>query len=255
MDKNKVFLHILALLVLLLFSQVVVFADEYEKDLGVSKPKNIAKIVRPSDVPTADLKKIKKVAVLLTSTLPLFGEVAEYQLIIKLRDMGFDVTERSKLSDLTQKELMKEEVSGLQEELKISEQQIELEKKLEKEDEKLKEVKRLQNRAKQIVERLEKILDSPQKEILNIVEIGKKLNLDTAIVGTLFEGKRQISFPDDKPPSAMEKIVVSTFYLQMIDIKTEKVVLAIMLEYDKGESITSAIDTVTEIIKDERKRK
>jgi len=51
----------------------------------------------------------------------------------------------------------------------------------------------------------------------------------------------------------MEKIVVSTFYLQVIDVQTEKVVLAIILEYDKGENVANVIDIMTKIIIDEIK--
>jgi len=72
-------------------------------------------------------------------------------------------------------------------------------------------------------------------------------------MGTIFEGRRQIGFSEDKTPLSMEKIVVSTFYLQLIDIKTEKVILAVILDYDKGESIINAIDMMTKIINEEIK--
>lgn len=255
MFKNKIYLYIFALLISISCLHVVTSASEQEKDLGVSKSKNIAKIIKPSDVANVDLKQMKKVAVLITSTLPLFGEVAEDQLMIKLRDMGLDVIQRSKITDLTQKELMREEVRTLEEELKIYKEQLEFEKQLEKEDESIRGLKRLEKQAEQIAAQIERMKESSQKENLNIVEIGQKLGLDTAIVGTLFEGKRQISFSEDKSPSAMEKIVVSTFYLQIIDIKSDKVILAMMLEYDKGESVMNAVDAVTNIIKEERKSK
>ena len=253
MKKNQLFMKTLALLALLFLSHTVVLAVEDEKSLGVSKPENKAKIIRPSDVSKADIKNIKNVAVLVSSTLPLFGEVAENFLIIKLKNMGFNVTQRSKLSDMTQKELMKGDINNLQEELKLYKQQIELEKKLENEEESLRGIKRLENQVNLVMEQLKKLMESPQKETLDVIEIGRKLNLDAAIICTLFEGKRQLNFPKDKPPTTMETIVVSTFYLQMIDVKTERILLSIMLQYDKGGNLVDAVDALTKFIQEERK--
>ena len=81
-----------------------VLAKEYEKDLGVSKLRNTAKIVNLSDLTKVDIGKIKKVALLITSTSPLFGGIAEDQLSVKLRDKGFELVEQSKISELTLKE-------------------------------------------------------------------------------------------------------------------------------------------------------
>ncbi len=92
-----------------------------------------------------------------------------------------------------------------------------------------------------------------QKDSFDVVEIGRKLGLDAAFVGTIFEGKEQISLSDEKPPRVLEKIMVSTFYLQVIDIKTEQIVLSVMLEYDKGGSLTDAVDAMTKLVKGELK--
>jgi len=99
MVKRKIILLILFLLLLAVGFSEDVFAAESEKNLGDSEFRNIAKIIKPSDVSKDDLRKIRKVAVIVTSTLPLFGGVAEDQLAIKLRDKGFDVIESSKVSE------------------------------------------------------------------------------------------------------------------------------------------------------------
>jgi hypothetical protein len=204
-----------------------------------------------------NLKRAKNVAVLLTSTLPLFGEVAEDQLAIKLRDKGFNVTRRSKLLDLSQQVIMREQIKALQDELNTYKQQLkqqlELEKQLENEQENLKELRRLEQRTDQILQQIQRSQRGAQTESFDVVEIGRKLGLDAAFVGTVFEGKQQFNLTKEKPPRVMEKIVVSTFYLQVIDIKTEQIVLSIMLEYDKGENLTNAVDTLTKLLMDELK--
>ncbi|MGD0078098.1 MAG: hypothetical protein ABSB91_05670 [Sedimentisphaerales bacterium] len=217
----------------------------------MSKQQNKAKIIVPEDVCNTELKNIRRVSVMVTSTLPLFGSVAEDQLSLKLRDLGFNLVDRSKLTDVTQKELIKDEARKLEEELKTYKEQLDLEKKLGDEPNSSNDIKRLESRIDQALAQIKKAKEDPQKDALNIADVGRKLGLDAAIVGTIFEGKRQISFSDDKPASTMDKIVVSTFYLQIIDIKTERVLLSITLEYDKGESITTAIDTMTKLIKEQ----
>lgn len=209
-------------------------AKESEKNLGDPEFKNKVKIIKPDDV---SLRTMRKMAVLINSTSPLFGEVAEDQLSIKLRDNGYDIIERSKISELTQRELMKEELNRLQE-------QLELEKQLDKAGEKTKELGILENK----IDQLRRTWDTSQKEALNILAIGKKLGLDAVIMGTVFEGRRQIGFNQNNPPMSIEKLVVSTFHLQVIDVQTGKVALAIILEYDKGENITNAVDVMTKNI-------
>lgn len=206
-----------------------ILAVEFEKNLGVSERKNKVKVIVPSDVSKEDLKKIKKIAVSVTSTSPLFGEAAEDLLAVKLRDNGFDVVEKSRLSELTLQELRSKELRELEKQLELK-KQVE-EGKLE----------------------LEKGKEKPQKEMLTMIDIGGKIGLDAVMTGTLFEGKRQEGFNKADPPMSMEKIVVSTFYLQVINIRSEKVVLSIMLEYDMGEALTNAIDAMTKYIREEIK--
>jgi len=257
MVKQKVLLFISVLLMVSFASYGVVFASESNKDLKVSPPQNKAKIIKPSDSSGVNLKSIKKVAVLLTSTLPLFGEVAEDQLAIKMRNEGFNVTRRSRLLDLSQQELMREQIKALQNELNTYKQQLkqqlELEKQLENEQENLKELRRLEQRTDQILQQIQQTQRGAQTGSFDVVEIGRKLGLDAAFVGTIFEGKQQFNLSKEKPPRVMEKIVVSTFYIQVIDIKTEQIVLSIMLEYDKGESLLNAVDTMTRLMKEELK--
>lgn len=231
MDKRKIFLCIVALFIALVHSfHRDIIAGETEKDLGNSERKNKVKVIVPSDVSKEDLKKIKKIAVSVTSTSPLFGGAAEDLLAVKLRDNGFDVVEKSKVSELTLQELRSKELREL-------EKQLDLEKQLEK--------GKLE---------LEKESEKSQKEMLTMTDIGKKLGLDAVMMGTLFEGRRQDSFiHSKKEQTTMEKIVVSTFYLQVINIRSEKVVIAIILEYDMGEDLINAIDIMIKYIKEEIK--
>lgn len=198
--------------IFVMFCHLNVFALESEKDLGDYKLRNIAKIIRPSDVAGVDFKKINRLSVLVTSTSPLFGQVAEDYLTLKLRDLNYEIIDRSKFSEATIRELNK----------------------------------------------LENTVDSDkskqQAEILSVIKIGNKLGLDALITGTLFEGRRQVSFSEENTPRFMDKTVVATFSLQIIDINTERILLSIILEYDKGENITTAIDTCIKFIKDEMKR-
>ena len=238
MNVKNLFLSCFLLPLALVFCLVPnVTASESEKNLGDPELKNKVKVIKPSDVSP---KVIRKIAVLITSTSPLFGGVAEDQLSIKLRDKGYNVLERSKFSELTQRELMKEELNRLQE-------QLDLEKQLDKAGEKTKELSILENK----IDQLRKTWDTSQRDALNIIDIAKKLGLDAVFMGTVFEGRRQIGFSQDNPPISIDKLVVATFHLQVIDIQTGKVILAIMLEYDKGENMANAIDVMTKIIKEE----
>jgi hypothetical protein len=257
MFKNRTYLQFLVLLTSLLLCTAGVFASEVEKDLGVSKLENMAKIIKPSDSRNVSFKNIKKATVLLTSTLPLFGEVAEDQLAIRMRNSGLDIIRRTKLLDVGQQELMKEQIKALQDELNIYkqqlQQQLELEKQLEQERESLKELKRLEQRTDQILQQIQQTQQSMQQSSFDVVEIGRKLGLDVAFVGTIFEGKRQINLTSEKPPRVIESIGVSAFHVQVIDIKTEQIVLSITLEYEKGQNLTNAVDTMTKFLKDELK--
>lgn len=212
MIKQKNFLMMAVLLALSLIYLLYqnAYAGETERDLGNSKLRNIAKVIIPSDVSKENLKKVKKIAVLVSSPSQLFGETVADLLSIKLRDL-FEVAEQTKVSEATWEEIRNFEKQG------------------------------------------EKNKEKQQEEILNIIKIGEKLGLNAVFVGTVFEGRRQINFTEEKPPRGMEQIVVSTFYLQIVDVLTEKVMLSIILEYDKGENIINAVDIMTKIIKEEMK--
>jgi hypothetical protein len=230
MKKFKTFIFFSILSIFLYFFHYDGFAEEVERTLSDFELKSSIKIICPPDVSKSQLNKIKKIGVLVKSTSPLFGEVAEDQLAIKLRDKGFDVMEQSKISELALNEAKKRELQKIRE-------LLEIEKQLEKVDEKLKEFKRLEKQ-------LEEVGDKPQKEVLNIIDVGKTIGLDAVIIGNLFEGRRQLSFAKAKPPRIVEKMVVSTFFLKVIDIETEKVVLTLLIEYSEGENIKKAIDTM-----------
>ena len=206
--KKPAFLVITTLsLVLIFLLNQSTSAVESERDLGASKPRNIAKVIKPPDVSKSDTRKVRKITVLITSTSPLFGQTAEDYLAVKLQDAGFDVVEGTKISEATIAEL----------------------------------------------NRVEKQEGKQPEEILDVIKIGEKLGLDAVFVGTLFEGRRQMSFPEEKPPQVMDKMVVSTFYLQAVDVRTRKVMLSLILEYDRGEDIPNAIDAAVKIIKEEMK--
>jgi hypothetical protein len=194
----------------LLALQPPTFAAEKESDLGTTTLKNYAKVIRPPDVSKAELTRIKKVAVLCTSTLPIFGQVAGEYLTMKLRDLEYTVVEQSKVSETTVRELGK-------------------------------------------LDKQAGASGPKPDEIVDIIKIGKQLGLDAVVVGTVFEGRRQSSFQDESPARWMEKTVVATMHVQFLDIKADKVLLSVMLEYDKGESLTGAIDTLAKVLKDEAK--
>lgn len=213
-------------------------ASEHEKTLDESKPGNVLKIVCPPDISEEDLSKIKKMVVLVKSTNPLLGDVAEDQLTIKLRDKGFEVAEASKILELAMDESRKRELKALEE-------FIEIEKKLDKEKNKAKVLKRLEM---QLEKKLSKIEDNSRSEITDFLYVGKKLGLDAIIIGTIFDGRRQTSFVKQNPPTVVEKVIVSTFFLKLIDPKTGKILLTIILEYVKGEDIKNAVDTVSKYL-------
>lgn len=196
-------------------------ASESEISPGDAAPKDIGKVIVPPDVSKQDLKKLNKMAVLVTSTSPLFGQVANDLLAVKLRDKGFEVVDQTKVSEATMKALTR-----------LEKQQVKAEGKQQEGKEEAK----------------------PQEEILNVMKIGKELGLDAVVVGTLFEGRRQLNFSDDKPQRFTDKVVVATFYVQVIDVRTEKVVLAAILDYDKGRNIADATDALAKALSDHMKR-
>ena len=85
--------------------------------------------------------------------------------------------------------------------------------------------------------------------------MAKELGLDAVLIGTLLEGKRQASFPNDNPPRIVDKIIVTTFHIKVVDAKTSSVVLTILLEYDKGEDVSNAVDTMVDFLESETKGK
>ena len=141
-------------------------AEEYEEDLGVSELKNKAKVINLSDVSKIDLSKIDKIALSITSTSPLFGDVAEDQFSVKLRNKGFKLVELSKISDLTLREARKKELERLKE-------QLEIEKQLDQVGEQSKEQKRLELLEKQ----LEEAANELRKEVRDTVDVAKELGL------------------------------------------------------------------------------
>lgn len=237
MTAHRLFFLTLLLTIAAAFIFQTVFAAEYEKDLGNSKLSNKVRVAYV-DVSEIDLKKIKKVAVLVTSA-SLFGGVAEEQLTLDLKNNGFTVVDRAKVSELMRKEAFKEELKNLEE-------QLELEKQWGKEDSKIRDQRILEKR----IEQLKQGKANTEKDILSLIDIGKMLGLDAVFAGTLFEGRRQIAFNEDNKPLSMDKPVVSTFHLQIIDIKTGSVIAIIMAEYDKGESITDSVRVMTQYIKE-----
>lgn len=232
---NKILLTF-TLCILVVCSVQPALSTEYEKDLGSSKLSNKVRVAY-LDASERDLKNIKKVAVLVTST-SLLGGVAEDQLTLDLKNNGFTVVDRLKVSELMRKEAFKEDLKKLEE-------LLELERQLEKEDSKLRDQRLLEKR----IEQLKQGKPNIERDIISLIDIGKLLGLDAVFAGTLFEGRRQIAFNEDNKPLSMDKPVVSTFHLQIIDIKTGSVIAVIMAEYDKGESITDSVSVMTQYIK------
>ena len=239
MVKHKIFLSTFVFFFLSACCSQNIFASESEKNLGVSELKNKVKIIKPDDV---SIRKMQKVALSIASTSPLFGAVAEAHLAVKLRDNGFNIVEGSKINELAQRELRKKELDALQE-------QLELEKQLGMEKERSKQITVIEKQ----IEQLRKEGDNSKRNLPNIMDIARQMGLDAMITGTIFEGRRQISFSENEIPTSMEKLIVATFHLQVVDVQTGKVVLAIIVEYDKGENIMNAVDSMTDYLKQEIK--
>jgi len=195
-------------------------AWKFETDRTDYKPKNLGKVIRPSYTSNTDLENINKVAVLVTSTSPLFGRIVEDQLSVNLKDKGFDVVEQSKIYELTLEELRREELIRLKEQLKLE-------------------------------ENIEEDKEGLDRGIGPAIVAGKKLRLDALIMGEVDERRRPASFDRDGTPTTVEKLVVLTFNVQIIDVRTEETRLSVTLRYDEGEDIISATNSMTEIITDE----
>jgi len=207
---KKVFI----LLLLVMFQSVsfapITSASEHEKTLGNPILRNTLKVIKPTDVST-DLKGMKRIAILISSTSPLLGQAAEDLCMMKLRDRGLSVVDRAKLTKATLTEY----------------------KSMEK------------NTGAQGDKNAERYFDE--------VRVGKQLGLNGIFYGTLFEGRRMNSIPDANPPVSIEKTVVSTFHLQLMDIQSEQIVLSILLEYDMGENLSNSVDTMIKAVKEEIK--
>jgi len=243
MAKHGILLVFTVVLVLLAYPlQQVVSAEEYEEELDISLLKNKAKVINLADLVNIDLSKMSKVAMSIASTSPLFGDIAEDQFSVKLRNKGFELVEMSEISDLTLKEARKKELQRLKE-------QLEIEKQLGQLEEQTKEKKRLELIEKQLAEAENEL----RKEMQDTVDVAKELALDAVLIGTILEGKRQVSFPNENPPRIVDKVIVSTFHVKVVDAKTSNVVLTILLEYNKGEDISSAVDTMIDFLMIEMK--
>ena len=184
------------------------------------KPRNVAKIVKPSYVSDADLQKINKVAVLVTSTDPLFGRIVEDQLSVSLRDRGFDVVAPLRIYERTLGELRRGELIRLREQLKLEGK----------------------TRADQ---------EDTDRDDAHVIAAGKGLGLDALIMGEVDEERRPVSFDKRSTPTTVEKLMVLAFNVQVIDIRTERNVLSVTLTYDEEENIISVVDNMVQFITDE----
>lgn len=189
-----------------------VFASESSIVLAEPKAENIAKIIRPPDVPATDVRQIRRLAVSINSPSLLFAQLVTDLLSVKLRDAQFDVIEQTKVSEAAVKELSR----------------LEAQVKKEGEDKK--------------------------DELLSMLKLGKQLRLDAVLVGVAYEARRQMAFSDDKPPQSIERVVVSTFYVQLVEMKSEKTAIALILEYDKGMNIKNAVDQLNDILLKEMRK-
>jgi len=190
---------------LLIVLMVTILACASQGNLTrLSKLKSTANLIVPSYISSSELKKIKKIAVFVTSSYAPYASIIEELLSIKLRELGFEVPERRYVERLTVEELIKHE---------------------------------------RLIEK-----NKEQKpKILNIIDIGKKLELDAVIVGNLIEARQQLRLA--KQEGVIERIVVSTLHLQVVSILTGKTMMLITLDYQMGRDIDDAVDDAVKVIK------
>ena len=188
---------------------------KYETDR--SDYKNVAKIGRPSHVSDADLQKINKVAVLVTSADPLFGRIVEDQLSASLRGSGFDVVEPLTMYERTLRELRKGELARLREELNAGE------------------------------ETYPDPADTDRDDA-HVIAAAKELGLDALIMGEVDEETRPLTFDKLSTPTTVEKLMVLTFNVDVIDIRTERNVLSVTLMHKEEENIINSVDNVVKLI-------
>jgi len=203
------------------------------RSLPVSVAQNTLTILRPEEEPALDSAEFRKLAVFVTGTTPLYGGVAEDLLKMRLRDAGFIVEDSVSVAEAMREVLKEQQKTDLREQLN-----------------RLKEVKKMGEDATP-VDLLEKRLQFDLQDLSqagreengfgDMIEVGKKLALDAIVVGSIFEARLQFSFPYEEPPHAVDILGVSSLYVQVIHVGTERPVLGLSFDYMKGESLPRAM--------------
>jgi len=192
---------------------------KFETDRSDYKPRNVAKVVKPTNVSNSDLQKIKRVSVVVTSIDPLFGRIVEDQLSASLRNNGFDVVEPLRIYERTLGGLKREELIRLREQMDLG--------------------GKIQTGRDDLAQ---------AQDDAGVIAAGKELGLDALIIGKVHEERRPVSFNKRSTPSTVKKLMILTFNIQIMDIRTKRNVLSVKLTYDEDETIINATDTMMEFI-------
>jgi hypothetical protein len=182
-------------------------------EVSEAQPEN-GKMISSTPVTPDELQPIKRIAVFISGAETFLTTMMDDALSIDLQNLGFDVVKR-----------------------------LEIEKRVTKE---------WKDRYKDWYSEYEKwysLPDSTKLQLLppkpideleiarNEIEIGKLVNADGILTGTILEGRQQYSTMKEGSGAGAEKIVITAVSLQLIDVKKENVLFEVLIGYTHGVSI------------------
>jgi hypothetical protein len=198
-------------------------------DISEAEPENV-RTIRSTPITSEELKPIKRIAIFISGSETFLTTMMEDALSIDLQNLGFDVVKR-----------------------------LEIEKRVTKE---------WKERYKDWYSEYEKwysLPDSTKLQLLppkpideleiarNEIEIGKLVDADAVLTGTILEGRQQYSTMKEGSGAGAEKIVITAISLQLIDVKKERVLFEILIGYTHGVSIPYVSKDVMEFLSDKMK--
>lgn len=213
-----------AFLIMMYASRGFALGREETKDLGEPDYRSTGRIIRPPDVTDAEMARINRIAVVVISTAPELGQIAGDLLAVKLRELKFEVPEGTQFTEAGQKQLTKNETHTQSPDPQDPDTEMPGDKKADL-----------------------------QPEVPSMLKIARGMGLHGIVAGTLIAANRQVSYSGDKP-TVINEMVVSTFFFQLFDVQSEKVLLAGILEFPKGEGVIRTVDLTAEALKQDTKK-
>lgn len=194
----------------------------------------IATTIRSTRVNPEDLKPIKRIAVFISGAETFYTTMMEDALSIDLQNLGFEVVKR-----------------------------LEIEKRVTKEwkDWYLSELKPYYSElmdwyySTDSINRPSQPPKPPDEPEIgkNELGIGKLVDADAVLTGTILEGRQQYSTMKEGSGAGAEKIVITAISLQLIDVKKEKVLVEVLIGYTHGVSIPYVSKDVMGFLSDRMK--